>query len=286
MKSPPILEIEDLSVAFSHYDSSAPPFEAIANVSMSINPGEVVCIVGPSGCGKSTLLNVVAGMVKPTATTDAKITGLVRMATKATQRNRQFGYMFQEDTLLPWKTALQNLALPLQLRKEAGALERARELLDLTGLTGFGDHLPKALSGGMRKRVQMGQLLAQDAEILLMDEPFGALDAQTKVLMQQEFIKVWERDRKTIIFVTHDLTEAILLGDRIFSMSARPGRIKRELKVDIERPRTVEGLIRMPRFAELHQRLWEDLRPEAYRTLVEAGPASASTAERGASEVS
>ncbi len=153
MTRPTILEIDGLSVAFSPFDSSAPPFEAIANVSMSIDAGEVVCIVGPSGCGKSTILNVVAGMVKSTATTDAKIIGTVRMATKATQRNRQFGYMFQEDTLLPWKTALQNVALPLQLRKEPGALERARALLNLMGLAGFDDYLPKELSGGMRKRV-------------------------------------------------------------------------------------------------------------------------------------
>lgn len=261
----PVLSIEHLSVKFAGGDGA--PVLAVDDVSLSLAPAEILCIVGPSGCGKSTVLNVVAGMVRSTPSAPVEISGSYRIATKATARNRQIGYMFQQDTLLPWKTALQNVMLPLTLQGRLGARERAEELLALTGLEGFGGRFPKELSGGMRKRVQMAQLLAQDPEILLMDEPFGALDAQTRALMQQEFLRVWERDRKSIVFVTHDLTEAILLGDRILSMSARPGRIKREVAVGIDRPRTVESLVGSDRYAELHHMLWADLQAEAVRTL-------------------
>ncbi|HTV71242.1 MAG TPA: ABC transporter ATP-binding protein [Rhizobiaceae bacterium] len=261
----PVLSISHLSVKFTGGDGS--PVLAVDDVSLSLATGEILCIVGPSGCGKSTVLNVVAGMVRSTPSAPVEISGDFHIATQATLRSRQIGYMFQQDTLLPWKTALQNVMLPLTLQGRPGARERAEELLALTGLEGFGGRFPKELSGGMRKRVQMAQLLAQDPEILLMDEPFGALDAQTRALMQQEFLRVWERDRKSIVFVTHDLTEAILLGDRILSMSARPGRIKREVSVGIARPRTVESLVGSDRYAELHHMLWADLQAEAVRTL-------------------
>jgi NitT/TauT family transport system ATP-binding protein len=261
----PVLSIESLSVRFTGGDGA--PVTAVDDVSLAVSQGEILCIVGPSGCGKSTVLNVVAGMVRSTPSAPVELTGDIRIATQQTVRNRQIGYMFQQDTLLPWKTALQNVMLPLTLQGRSGVKERAEELLTLTGLAGFGSRFPKELSGGMRKRVQMAQLLAQDPEILLMDEPFGALDAQTRALMQQEFLRVWERDRKTIVFVTHDLTEAILLGDRILSMSARPGRIKREVVVGIDRPRTVESLVGSERYAELHHMLWADLQSEAIRTL-------------------
>ena len=188
--------------------------------------------------------------------------------------------MFQQDTLLPWRTAVENVALPLQLQKEPQALHRAGELLELTGLLGFGNRFPKELSGGMRKRVQMAQLLAQDPEVLLMDEPFGALDAQTRVLMQEEFLRVWERDRKTILFVTHDLTEAILLGDRILSMSARPGKIKRDIAVEIARPRSVAELVGSARFAELHRTLWDDLEAEAKLALGGSVPTAIKSGSR------
>jgi NitT/TauT family transport system ATP-binding protein len=263
----PSLAIARLSVTFGATESGGRPVKAVDDVSFSVHSGEVVCIVGPSGCGKSTVLNVVAGIVRPGVASSVRIEGDIRIATEAPERNRQIGYMFQQDTLLPWKTALENVLLPLQLQRRADAHSRAEDLLAVTGLRAFADRHPKELSGGMRKRVQMAQLLAQDPAILLMDEPFGALDAQTRTLMQQEFLKVWERGQKSIVFVTHDLTEAILLGDRILSMSARPGRIKREIVVEIPRPRKIEALIGTPRYAELHRLLWADLEVEAHRTL-------------------
>ena len=261
------IEVADLSVMFGRTGGATPPVLAVDRVSFTAARGELVCIVGPSGCGKSTVLNVIAGMIRPSPTAEFELTGGFRIFTAARQRNRQIGYMFQQDTLLPWKTALQNVLLPLQLQQQPDAAERARALLDLTGLSGFGDRYPKELSGGMRKRVQMAQLLAQDPEILLLDEPFGALDAQTRALMHEEFLKVWERDRKTILFVTHDLGEAILLGDRILSMSARPGRIKSEIAVGIDRPRHMEEVVGTARYGELHRALWADLQVEASLTL-------------------
>lgn len=264
----PVVEISNLSVAFGR-PGHAKSMLAVDDVSLVARQGEIVCLVGPSGCGKSTVLNVLAGSVRRSVLTHVEISGNVHLNTRAAQRNRQVGYMFQQDTLLPWKTALQNVALPLRLQHAPDATVKARTLLETAGLGEFCDRYPKELSGGMRKRVQMAQLLAQDPEVLLMDEPFGALDAQTRTLMQQEFLKVWERDRKTIIFVTHDFTEAILLGDRILSMSARPGRIKRETAVGIPRPRSLETLVSSVRYADLHRQLWSELQAEADKTLRE-----------------
>ena len=275
-----VMTVKALSVQFNTDHAAGGEMLAADNVSFSIKRGEFVCIVGPSGCGKSTVLNVLAGLIKPTQTNDVVITGDFCLKTEELRPNRRIGYMFQQDTLLPWRTAVENVALPLQLQKEPQALHRAGELLELTGLLGFGNRFPKELSGGMRKRVQMAQLLAQDPEVLLMDEPFGALDAQTRVLMQEEFLRVWERDRKTILFVTHDLTEAILLGDRILSMSARPGKIKRDIAVEIARPRSVAELVGSARFAELHRTLWDDLEAEAKLALGGSVPTAIKSGSR------
>ena len=202
----------------------------LSDVSVTIEPGQFVSLLGPSGCGKSTFLNAVAGLVK-IASGSIAVGGSM-----LTSINGRAGYMFQEDTLLPWASALNNVLLPMQVKRKVDKSE-AQRLLELVGLKGFEERRPSELSGGMRKRVQFARLLAQTPEIILMDEPFGALDALTKIVMQQELLRVWEMDPKTVLFVTHDPGEAVLLSDRILMFSARPGRIVEDYKVDIERPR-------------------------------------------------
>jgi NitT/TauT family transport system ATP-binding protein len=169
--------------------------------------------------------------------------------------------MFQKDTLLPWATALDNICLPMDV-KGARDWHKARALMQLVDLTGFEAHYPRQLSGGMRKRVQLARLLAQDPEVLLMDEPFGALDAQTRLIIQEEFLKIWERQRKTVLFVTHDLQEAIALSDKVVLISARPGRVKATYAVNLPRPRRVDEVMADPRFTALFQEIWASLKQE------------------------
>jgi ABC-type nitrate/sulfonate/bicarbonate transport system ATPase subunit len=222
------VDAQDVNVAFPTKDDH--DLKVLADVSVTIEPGQFVSLLGPSGCGKSTFLNAVAGLVHIDS-------GSIRIGGRElTSINGRAGYMFQEDTLLPWATAMNNVLLPMQVRHKVDKSE-ARRLLELVGLKGFEDRRPSELSGGMRKRVQFARLLAQTPEIILMDEPFGALDALTKIVMQQELMRVWEMDPKTVLFVTHDPGEAVLLSDRILMFSARPGRIVEDYKVDIERPR-------------------------------------------------
>ncbi|WP_123028742.1 ABC transporter ATP-binding protein [Mycolicibacterium stellerae] len=222
------VDAHDVNVAFPTKGDH--DLRVLADVSVTIEPGQFVSLLGPSGCGKSTFLNAVAGLVSIDS-------GSIRIGgQELTSINGRAGYMFQEDTLLPWATAMNNVSLPMQVRRKVDKSE-ARRLLELVGLKGFEDRRPSELSGGMRKRVQFARLLAQTPEIILMDEPFGALDALTKIVMQQELMRVWEMDPKTVLFVTHDPGEAVLLSDRILMFSARPGRIVEDYKVDIERPR-------------------------------------------------
>jgi NitT/TauT family transport system ATP-binding protein len=245
---PPKVSVSGLSIAFS-------PTRALDRVSLTVNDGEFVSIVGPSGCGKSTMLNVIAGLLAPSegGTSVAGIEG--------NGAGSRIGYMFQKDTLLPWATALDNICLPMDV-KGARDWHKARALMQLVDLTGFEAHYPRQLSGGMRKRVQLARLLAQDPEVLLMDEPFGALDAQTRLIIQEEFLKIWERQRKTVLFVTHDLQEAIALSDRVVLISARPGRVKATYAVDLPRPRRVDEVMAHPRFTALFQEIWASLKQE------------------------
>ncbi len=245
---PPKVSVSGLSIAFG-------PTRALDRVSLTVNDGEFVSIVGPSGCGKSTMLNVIAGLLAPSegGTSVAGIEG--------NGAGSRIGYMFQKDTLLPWATALDNICLPMDV-KGARDWHKARALMQLVDLTGFEAHYPRQLSGGMRKRVQLARLLAQDPEVLLMDEPFGALDAQTRLIIQEEFLKIWERQRKTVLFVTHDLQEAIALSDRVVLISARPGRVKATYAVDLPRPRRVDEVMAHPRFTALFQEIWASLKQE------------------------
>jgi NitT/TauT family transport system ATP-binding protein len=231
---------------------------ALDDFSLSIGSGEFVAFVGPSGCGKSTLLNMVAGILEPTS-------GVIEHDGKAVQGpNRAVGYMTQADSLLPWRTAEDNVMLPLRLRgvSASEARERAAALLAPVNLSGFHKQFTNELSGGMRKRVALAQVLAYDPGTLLMDEPFGALDAQLKLVMQNELLAIWERTRKTVVFVTHDLAEAIALADRVVVFTGRPGRIKLEERIDLDRPRDVFRDRFSTRFQAIYERIWQALEPE------------------------
>ncbi len=230
----------------------------LVDVSLGVAEAEFLAIVGPSGCGKSTLLNIISGLFPPTA-------GRVTVDGAPVERiNPRIGYMFARDALLPWRTSLANVEFGLELRglPPAWREAKARELLRLVGLAGFEGSYPSQLSQGMRQRVALARILATDPDILLMDEPFGALDAQTKLVLEEEFLRIWERDRKTVVFVTHDLFEAIAMADRVAVFGARPGHVKSVVPIDLPRPRSVTGGRFGPRFQELYDRLWDDLRYE------------------------
>jgi NitT/TauT family transport system ATP-binding protein len=245
---PPKVSVSGLSIAFG-------PTRALERVSLTVGDGEFVSIVGPSGCGKSTMLNVIAGLLAPSEG-GTSVAGIENNGAGS-----RIGYMFQKDTLLPWATALENVCLPMDVKGERD-WHKARALMQLVDLTGFEAHYPRQLSGGMRKRVQLARLLAQDPDVLLMDEPFGALDAQTRLIIQEEFLKIWEKQRKTVLFVTHDLQEAIALSDKVILISARPGRVKATYTVDLPRPRNVEHVLANPRFMALFQEIWASLKQE------------------------
>jgi len=222
-----------------------------------VQRGEFVSVVGPSGCGKTTLLNIVSGLARPTK-------GAVRVAGKevAGVQPSLIGYMFARDTLLPWRTALANVEFAIERGFTGDRQSRAREMLSIVGLNGFESAYPDQLSHGMRQRVALARTLVRDPEILLMDEPFGALDAQTKLLMEEEFLRISERSKKTVLFVTHDLAEALMLSDRVLVLSARPCSIKAEYRITFPRPRNAEALQANPKFIELFQQVWRDLRSE------------------------
>ena len=240
-----------------HFNTNTGPQQVLDHVSIDIRPGELLCIVGPSGCGKTTILNVVAGLLTPTSGS-ASVDGEPVHGFR-----RDIAYMTQKDTLLPWLNALRNVYLPMEaVGAGAEGLEVSRKLLALVGLKGFEDHFPHQLSGGMRKRVQLARALAQEPRVLLMDEPFGALDYQTKLLMHERFLEIWERDRKTVLFVTHDLNEAISLADRILLTTQRPASVRQIFDVDIPRPRNIEAMVDDPRYRDLYHQMWRMLREE------------------------
>ena len=227
------------------------------DVDLAIGAGEFVSVVGPTGCGKSTLLNVAAGLLAPSSGSVA-VFG-VRLA----GINRRAGYMFQAESLMPWRTALANVAAGLEFRGSADADELASEWLKRVGLGAFGDRYPHQLSGGMRKRVSLAQTLVLDPDILLMDEPFSALDIQTRQLMENELLALWAEKQKAVLFITHDLDEAIALSDRVVCLSAGPASHPiGEFAIDLPRPRDVAEVRSTPRFVELHQAIWSVLREE------------------------
>ena len=257
-----LLELKDVTVSFPSPDGSR--MTALRDMSLSVEQGELVALVGPSGCGKSTALNVLAGQVRP-------VSGQVRLAGEPVKGvSPSVGYISQADTLLPWRTVLDNVALAMELRgvEKRERREAARGLMARMGLSGFEDNYPRELSGGMKKRAAIARVLAVDPAILMMDEPFGPLDALTKEKLQDEILALWESTGCTILYVTHDLTEAITLADRVVLMSARPGRVVREYPIDLPRPRRVMDVKFSPRFVELERAIWQDLQGELHREEV------------------
>jgi NitT/TauT family transport system ATP-binding protein len=259
----PAVSLRDIRITF--VDRSGQGYTAVTDAALDVADGEFVAIVGPTGCGKSTLLNVAAGLLTPSAGRCAifgrELSGI----------NRQAGYLFQSDALMPWKTAIQNVAISLEVNGTRGAeaRERARAWLARVGLAAFGDRYPHQLSGGQRKRVALAQTLILDPKILLMDEPFGPLDAQTRTLMGELLLDLWSRDRKAVMFVTHDLDEAISLSDRVVVMAAGPeSRIIGRYEVTLDRPRDPAEIRHTAEFAEIHKEIWQTLKREVIKAYV------------------
>jgi NitT/TauT family transport system ATP-binding protein len=228
---------------------------AVSRVSLRVAPGEFVSIVGPSGCGKTTLLNLIAGLIDVQE-------GSIAVAGKAPRAGRHdVAYMLARDSLLPWLDATGNAEFGAEIRDVPRASRRAKaqELLERVGLKGFENAYPKALSQGMRQRVALARTFCLDSPILLMDEPFGALDAQTKLQLEEVLLSLWTRERRTVVFITHDLSEAVALSDRVVVMSARPGSIIADIRVDLARPRSVRALQRDPHYHELYAEIWSKL---------------------------
>jgi len=262
----PAVALRDVTITFRMGKGAT--YTAVSDATLSVADGEFVAIVGPTGCGKSTLLNVAAGLLAPAAGT-ADIFGA-----PLTDLNRQAGYLFQADSLFPWKTALQNVAIGLETAgvSSAQARERATGWLKRVGLSGFAARYPHMLSGGQRKRVGLAQVLIRDPKILLMDEPFGPLDAQTRQIMGNLLLDLWSADRKAVLFVTHDLEEAIALSDRVVIMSAGPAaRIIGDWRVPLERPRDIAEVKLEKGFHELHREIWNVLKDEVLKGYAQTG---------------
>lgn len=256
----PAIVLRDLVMRFGV--GTAHPVLAVDRVSLTLKPGEFVSLVGPSGCGKTTILNLLTGLLGEVPEGDVRVLGKAPSA-----GNPDIAYMLARDSLLPWRTALGNAAYGMEIRNvpKPDREARALDLLRRVGLGDFADKYPKALSHGMRQRCALARTFALDSPVFLMDEPFGALDAQTKLQLEDVLMDLWSASRKTVVFVTHDLAEAVALSDRVVVMSARPGRIVADVPIDLPRPRSVRALQKDHRFHELYAQLW---------TLLEQGMGS------------
>jgi NitT/TauT family transport system ATP-binding protein len=270
MATPTAVALENTRVAFRLGDGRV--YTAVEQAHLTVAHGEFVAIVGPTGCGKSTLLNVAAGLLKPAAGSikvfDRTLAGL----------NRDAGYLFQADALFPWKTAIDNVAIGLEIKgtPRAEALARAQKWLTSVGLGAFANRYPHMLSGGQRKRVALAQVLICDPKILLMDEPFGPLDAQTRQVMGNLLLELWSADRKAVLFVTHDLEEAIALADRVVIMSAGPSsRIIGDWRVQLARPRDIFEVRLDKEFHALHREIWSVLKDEVMKGYAQSTQAEA-----------
>ena len=256
------LALADVTCIFVSRDDRTQRYTAVKDTTLAVGAGEFVSVVGPTGCGKSTLLNVAAGLLEPSAGT------VTVLGERLVGLNRHAGYLFQTEGLMPWRNALANVVAGLEFRGVAQreAAERGEAWLRRVGLGGFGDRYPHQLSGGMRRRVSLAQMLILDPAILLMDEPFSALDVQTRQLMENELLELWSADRKSVVFVTHDLDEAISLSDRVVVLSAGPDtRPIGEFPIDLPRPRDVSEIRHAPRFIELHGAIWHAMKEEVLK---------------------
>ena len=255
-----MIAVENVTQVF---ETAKGEFTAVRDVSFNVAPGRFVSLVGPSGCGKTTLLGMIAGLVP---LTQGRITLNGRPVAKGVPPD--IGYLFQRDALLPWKTALENVALPLVIRGRPTAEARARATgwLRRVGLAGFEGHYPHQLSGGMRKRVSLATTLIYGPTVLLMDEPFSALDVQTRNLMENELLDLWGETRNTVLFITHDLEEAIALSDEVLVLTAGPGCIKASYPIPLPRPRNVIEIRFRDEFTRLYEQIWKDLRDEVQQS--------------------
>lgn len=249
------VELRDVTQVFP---TKTGPFTAIRSVDLQVRTGEFLSIVGPSGCGKSTVVGLVAGLTRPHS---GEVYVLGRRVTGVDKR---VGVIFQKDALLPWRTTLQNVALPLRWRgvRRGEANDRARDWVRRVGLEGFESRFPHQLSGGMRKRVAIAATMCYQPEVLLMDEPFSALDVQTRNIMENDLLDLWSGSGQTVIFITHDLEEAIGMSDRVVSMTASPGTVLNDQVVDLPRPRDILECRLTPEFGQIHRQIWDDLRGE------------------------
>jgi len=256
------LSLEGISCTFVAREDRSRRYTALRDTTLVVAPGEFVSVVGPTGCGKSTLLNVAAGLLDPSA-------GTIHVFGKLLAGiNTRAGYLFQTEALMPWRNALDNIVAGLEFRGIGleAALAQGNEWLKRVGLGGFGDRYPHQLSGGMRKRVSLAQTLILNPQILLMDEPFSALDIQTRQLMENELLELWSADRKSVVFITHDLEEAIALADRVVVLSAGPAAHPiGEYLIDLPRPRDVAEIRLTPRFVQLHTEIWHAMKDEVLK---------------------
>jgi NitT/TauT family transport system ATP-binding protein len=256
----PLIGLDEVTISFALPDRD---YVAVKNISMSVRAGSFVTIIGPTGCGKSTILNAIAGLLQPAA-------GSVRIADRELQGlNKRASYLFQRDSLLPWKTVIGNVALGLQVRGvgKKERMDRAREWIARVGLVGFEQAYPYQLSGGMRKRASLAQVWIVEPDILLMDEPFGALDVQTRQLMENELLDLWSGSGTTVLFVTHDLDEAVAMSDEVVLLSAGPGSgVAGRYAIDLPRPRNLLEIRSTPAFGEIHRTIWSDLKKEVMIT--------------------
>ena len=266
--SDPIIEVKNVTKLFGETKKASPTL-AVDNVSLTVRRRDLIGLVGPSGCGKSTLLNLIAGL-------DSFNSGEIFVEGRNVKGPQTLGYVFQQDTLLPWRSVQHNAEFALEVQG-VDAQKRRRVVtawLDKLGLAKFAGHHPHQLSGGMRKRLQLATVLAAEPHILLMDEPFGALDAQTRTLIEDDFVKLFDETEMTAIFVTHDLPEAIAMCSRVIIMTARPGRIKSDYVIDLPKNLSTTERRLHPKFQPQYSRIWNDLRDEVGTSLTEAQSAS------------
>jgi len=264
MSGVPALALDDVTCRFAARDGGT-PYTAVANTTLRVAGGEFVSVVGPTGCGKSTLLNVAAGLLAPSA---GSVSVFGEPLVAANGVNRRAGYMFQADALMPWRTGIENVIAGLQFRgvPRSQAVEEGQSWLRRVGLAGFGDRYPHQMSGGMRKRLALAQTLILSPDILLMDEPFSALDVQTRQLMENELLALWAEDKKSVLFITHDLEEAIALSDRVIVLSAGPATHPiGDFRIDLPRPRDVSEIRMTPAFLALHREIWGAMKEEVLK---------------------
>jgi NitT/TauT family transport system ATP-binding protein len=257
-----VLEVRNLGKVYGTHETDTPRVEALKDINLTVNKGEFISIIGPSGCGKSTLFGVIGGL-------DESTSGEVLIeGEKVKGPHPSIGMVFQEESAFPWLTSLENVEFGLKMagvgKKERRA--KAKAMIDLVGLSGFENHYPGELSGGMRQRVAIARTLVMDPEMILMDEPFGALDEQTRVLLGEELLRICERIRATILFITHSITESVMLSDRVYVMSGRPGTFKKVIEVDIPKPRT-SSIISSKRFGEITDQIWSELKEETTKAM-------------------